>query len=95
MSTQAVERNECEKPTMMFELKTEPNDRIVFAVSLERARVFTFTHLKLTNTTDRPLIFKIKCTDNNMFRIAAPVGEILPGTSSDVKVIIIFIDLEI
>lgn len=69
-----------------FEIETDPNDRIVFASSKFLDSEKINTHLKLANNTDRRLIYKVKCTNNDMFCITRPVGAIPPRESCSILV---------
>ncbi|GMT23793.1 hypothetical protein PFISCL1PPCAC_15090, partial [Pristionchus fissidentatus] len=66
-----------------FQLKIEPADHVV----MNWTKGITSTiDLKVTNSTPDPHSFKVKCTDNNMFRVRPPLGFIEAGQSLTIKV---------
>lgn len=72
-------------PENKFALQLEPSDKIAFS-SPDPATKPAATTLKLKNTTQDRLAYKVKCTSNALFRIRPPVGQLEAGASVDVHV---------
>lgn len=56
-----------------FALKTDPEKNVVF-VSDKLGEESVIVTLKLTNSAPKDVVFKVKCTSNEMFRIRPPMG---------------------
>ncbi|KAJ1355288.1 hypothetical protein KIN20_012626 [Parelaphostrongylus tenuis] len=67
-----------------FKLQLEPADRIVFA-GKRFGEIPTLTSMKITNTLKERIVFKVKCTSNEMFRILPPVGALKPNDNVTVS----------
>ncbi|GMS88921.1 hypothetical protein PENTCL1PPCAC_11096, partial [Pristionchus entomophagus] len=52
----------------------------------EKSQGSTFTDIKMTNPFDDFHTFKVKCTDNNIFRVRPPMGAIDPKTTFTIRV---------
>ncbi|GMT10841.1 hypothetical protein PFISCL1PPCAC_2138, partial [Pristionchus fissidentatus] len=68
-----------------FKLELDPRD--LLSLRWEKALGSTFSDIKMTNQLDDMQCFKIKCTDNNIFRVRPPTGFIDPKTSITIRVI--------
>lgn len=63
-------------------ITTDPAQEIVHDVPVSGSTVAT---VKLTNSEDRKVAFKVKTTDNEMFRIKPVMGVLAPGASTTVN----------
>ncbi|KAF8384538.1 hypothetical protein PRIPAC_73680 [Pristionchus pacificus] len=68
-----------------FKLELDTKD--VLNMKWEKNMGSTFTDIKMTNQFDEFHTFKVKCTDNNIFRVRPPMGAIDPKTSVNIRVI--------
>ncbi|GMS83997.1 hypothetical protein PENTCL1PPCAC_6172, partial [Pristionchus entomophagus] len=66
-----------------FQLKIEPSDNVMISWT---KGVMSTVDLKITNPTSDPHSCKVKCTDNNMFRVRPPLGFIEAGQSLPIKI---------
>ncbi|GMR47849.1 hypothetical protein PMAYCL1PPCAC_18044, partial [Pristionchus mayeri] len=71
------------EPTFKLELDTKE----VLNMKWEKNMGTTFTDIKMTNQFDEFHTFKVKCTDNNIFRVRPPMGAIDPKASINIRVI--------
>uniref|UniRef100_A0A1I7TMB4 Major sperm protein n=1 Tax=Caenorhabditis tropicalis TaxID=1561998 RepID=A0A1I7TMB4_9PELO len=68
-----------------FKLKTSPPDKLNFKYSLDTEAE---ARLVITNITKEHVCYKVKCTDNDIFRVRAPLGFIKPGEDATVKILL-------
>ncbi len=61
---------------MTFELSLNPSEQIVYKGAMNVQRV---CELHITNPTEKGLAWKVKCTDNEIFRIRPVVGLLKPS----------------
>ncbi|CAL2036562.1 unnamed protein product [Caenorhabditis brenneri] len=66
-----------------FKLKTDPADRVVIKYKKNDESTVTLT---ITNITKDRVCYKVKCTDNQIFRVRPPMGFIKPGETVPVKI---------
>ncbi|CAB3402741.1 unnamed protein product [Caenorhabditis bovis] len=66
-----------------FKLKVEPADKLVFKYKLGEECTID---MKITNPLKERNSFKVKCTDNDIFRVRPPLGFVKGGESAVVKI---------
>ncbi|GMS88743.1 hypothetical protein PENTCL1PPCAC_10918, partial [Pristionchus entomophagus] len=66
-----------------FQLKLDPSADIVLTWT---KGVSSHVDMKITNTTPDPQSYKVKCTDNNIFRVRPPLGFVDPGQTQTIKI---------
>ncbi|CAA92617.1 Major sperm protein [Caenorhabditis elegans] len=66
-----------------FKLKVEPADKIVIKFKMNEESIVPLT---ITNPLKDRICYKVKCTDNEIFRVRPPLGFIDAGKSSTVKI---------
>ena len=64
-----------------FKLTIEPKDKVAFDCTRTGSGKVV---LKLTNSADKRRAFKVKCTNNTVFRIRPAVGKLEPSASTTV-----------
>uniref|UniRef100_A0A8R1EH41 MSP domain-containing protein n=1 Tax=Caenorhabditis japonica TaxID=281687 RepID=A0A8R1EH41_CAEJA len=66
-----------------FKMKVDPADKLVIKYKgLEEGTC----SVKITNTLKERACFKVKCTDNDIFRVRPPLGFVKPGEMAEVKI---------
>ncbi|KAK6013084.1 MSP domain protein, partial [Ostertagia ostertagi] len=65
-----------------FQLKVDPDTKLVFKYKLNEPCTI---ELKITNTTKDRQTFKVKCTDNDIFRVRPPLSFVKADETAVVK----------
>lgn len=66
-----------------FKMKVEPHDKIVIKYKMNEEAIVAVT---ITNPLKERACFKVKCTDNDIFRVRPPLGFVKPGETATVKI---------
>ncbi|GMR42645.1 hypothetical protein PMAYCL1PPCAC_12840, partial [Pristionchus mayeri] len=66
-----------------FQLKLEPSNEVVLTWT---KGVSSHVDMKITNSTPDHQSYKVKCTDNNIFRVRPPLGFVEPGQTQIIKI---------
>ncbi|GMR44182.1 hypothetical protein PMAYCL1PPCAC_14377, partial [Pristionchus mayeri] len=67
-----------------FKLKLEPTDHVYLPWTKDSTFI---TSVTITNPTPKIQMYKIKCTDNSVFRVQTPLGFLDPKASVELKVV--------
>ncbi|ETN83909.1 MSP domain protein [Necator americanus] len=68
-----------------FQLKIEPDTKLFFKYKLNEPCTI---EMKITNTTKDRQTFKVKCTDNDIFRVRPPLSFVKADETAIVKIIL-------
>ncbi|KAK6045615.1 MSP domain protein [Cooperia oncophora] len=68
-----------------FQLKVDPDTKLVFKYKVNEPCTI---ELKITNTTKDRQTFKVKCTDNDIFRVRPPLSFVKPDETAVVKIVL-------
>uniref|UniRef100_A0AC35F295 Major sperm protein n=1 Tax=Panagrolaimus sp. PS1159 TaxID=55785 RepID=A0AC35F295_9BILA len=71
-----------------FQMKLEPDDKVVFKGKLNET-----VSVKITNTTKTRQCFKVKTSSNDMFRLRPPLGFVAPNESVTISIIFLAKDI--
>ncbi|ULU02488.1 hypothetical protein L5515_005057 [Caenorhabditis briggsae] len=66
-----------------FKLKVEPADKIAIKYNMKDEATVP---LSIMNPTKERICYKVKCTDNEIFRVRPPLGLVEPGKTAAVKI---------